>query len=882
MIHPLPTLRFPLPPRSPAPREKRMLPVLTASFRRGFLMMHLILCAVLATRAAAESLEWSSLPALPDKHGFAGPLAGVSGGALIVAGGANFPDGYPWDGGKKVFHDRIFVLPSPDGQWQVSDTRLPALTGYGVSITVPFRDSVLCIGGNDAAGAQAGVFEMVQQQGRVTIRRELPALPVPATMSCGALLGKAVYVAGGESGGQTLQRFFKLDLAAQKPAWEELPWPAGAPGRMLAVAGVAEGRFFMFSGCSLGSTDFDRRTYLQDAWSFSPASKSWKRLADLPQQAAAAPSPAVRVGAAHLFVFGGSNRQFVDAQRAARPATDGNGLEHPGFPTAILAYHVVTDTWTVAGDVPRPAPVTTTTVSWGGKTVVPTGETHPGIRSPQVLTSSVKSVEKNFGLWNWLVVAVYLGGMVWVGAWFSRREQSTDNFFRGGQRIPWWAAGLSIFATMLSSITFMAISARSYATDASWYIGQLTILAVVPLVLFFYLPYYRRLNVTSAYEYLEQRFNLATRLVGSLSFILFHVGRTAVVLYLPALALAQVSSIDVITSILVIGVICIIYTGMGGIEAVIWTDAVQAVVLMGGALLCLGLVVSHVDGGVAAVWHTAQTDAKLFQSLTTDLNFRPDTTSWLVVALAFLFNALVPYTSGQDVVQRYVTTPTEKAARRSLWLTMWMAVFCSAVFFALGVALYAFYKNSPALLDPGLANNDAILPFFIMQQIPVGLAGLVIAAIFAAAQSTISSSLNSVATAYVTDFHARVVRPGNPDRANLRVARIIVVAMGIAGVVLACVMARSDIQSMFAAFNSLIGLTAGPLGGLFALGIFNPRANGRGALLGAMCGFLAVAGLYFSKAPVFSLLYALIGFSTCFLAGSLLSFLFPRDVAKRI
>jgi Na+/proline symporter len=232
------------------------------------------------------------------------------------------------------------------------------------------------------------------------------------------------------------------------------------------------------------------------------------------------------------------------------------------------------------------------------------------------------------------------------------------------------------------------------------------------------------------------------------------------------------------------------------------------------------------------------------------------------------------------VVQRYVTTPTENAARRSLWLTMWMAVFCSAVFFALGVALYAFYKNQPALLDPGLANNDGILPFFIMQQIPVGLAGFVIAAIFAAAQSTISSSLNSVATAYVTDFHARVLRPGNSDHANLQVARIIVVAVGVAGVVLACVMARSDIQSMFAVFNSLIGLTAGPLGGLFALGIFNPRASGRGALLGALCGFLAVLGLFVSKAPVFSLLYALIGFMTCFVVGSLHGALWPRTAGK--
>lgn len=839
------------------------------------------LCAVLGfvvvvgQAAATETLQWSTLPALPDKHGFAAPFSGVSDDALIVGGGANFPDGYPWDGGKKVFHDRIFVLNSPEGNWQESVTRLPAPIGYGVSITLPTRNSVLCIGGNDATGARADVFEIIHANGQISLRQELPPLPVPATMACGALIGNAVYVAGGESGGITHRRFLRLDVSAKAPAWEELPWPAEAPGRILAVAGARDGRFYMFSGCDLGSAHRDGRTYLQDAWAFTPGTKTWKRLADLPRQAAAAPSPALAVGASHFLVMGGSSRPFVEAQRVVRPALDGAGVQHPGFPNDILAYHVLTNTWTTCGEVPRPAPVTTPTVAWKGRTIVPTGEIHPGIRSPQILSSTVKPGERDFGAWNWMVVAAYLGGMVWVGAYFSRREQSTDNFFRGGQRIPWWAAGLSIFATMLSSITFMAIPAKSYATDASWYLGQLMILLVVPLVVVFYLPYYRRLNVTSAYEYLEQRFNLPTRLVASFSFILFHVGRTAVVIYLPALALEQVSSIDVMTSILVIGVICIIYTVMGGIEAVIWTDAVQAVVLMGGALLCLWLVFSRVDGGVMAVWQTAQTDAKLFQSLTADLSFRPDTTSGIVIALAFFFNALVPYTSGQDVVQRYVTTPTEDAAARSLWLTMWMAVFCSAVFFALGVALYAFYKIHPGQLDPGLVKNDGILPFFIMQQIPVGLAGFVIAAIFAAAQSTISSSLNSVATAYVTDFHARVLRPGNPDRANLRVARIIVVAVGLAGVVLAGVMARSDIQSTFEKFNALIGLTAGPLGGLFALGIFNPRANGRGALLGALFGFLAVVGLYISKAPVFSVLYALIGFTTCLLAGSVASAFLP-------
>ncbi|MEN9020868.1 MAG: sodium/solute symporter [Verrucomicrobiaceae bacterium] len=407
--------------------------------------------------------------------------------------------------------------------------------------------------------------------------------------------------------------------------------------------------------------------------------------------------------------------------------------------------------------------------------------------------------------------------------------------------------------------------------------GQVPILLVVPIVIVFYLPHFRRLDITSAYEFLEQRFNLATRFFASLSFILFHIGRVAIVLYLPAIALAQVSSIDVITCIVIIGILCVVYTVMGGIEAVVWTDAIQAIVLIGGAILCLALVFLKVNGGIGAVWQTSVADAKLFSNLTGDFDIKDGTTSFIILFVAFFFNALVPYTSGQDVVQRYVTTPTEKDAARSLKTTMWMSIFGSLIFFGLGIALYAFYKATPVALDPAMLKTDAILPFFILQQLPVGIAGLIIGAIFAAAQSTVSSSLNSVATAYVTDFHARVFRPGNLDHKNLVVARIVVVLLGMVGITVACIMAKSEIESACKAFNSLIGLTAGSLGGLFALGIFNKRANGSGAFLGALIGFGIVVCLHLSEAPVTGFLYACIGFFVCLISGSILSLLFKNE-----
>jgi len=228
-----------------------------------FRFVPLLLAAAVSPVGAESSLRWSALPPLPDALGFAGTFAGVSGSSLIVAGGANFPDAYPWDGGSKVYHDTIHVLDSPDGTWRVSEQRLPTAVGYGASVSLPSRDAVLCMGGNDETGATNEVYELVASGGRVTIRRTLP--PLPATMGCAEVIDDVVYFAGGESKGTTHCQFHRLDLGEGEPRWEALPWPEDAPGRILAVAGARDGRFFLLSGCDLGSSEWDGRTYLRDA-----------------------------------------------------------------------------------------------------------------------------------------------------------------------------------------------------------------------------------------------------------------------------------------------------------------------------------------------------------------------------------------------------------------------------------------------------------------------------------------------------------------------------------------------------------------------------------------------------------------------------------------
>jgi SSS family solute:Na+ symporter len=497
------------------------------------------------------------------------------------------------------------------------------------------------------------------------------------------------------------------------------------------------------------------------------------------------------------------------------------------------------------------------------------GAAQPGAGNPGLPGPVIE--RKNLAWADGGVLVAYLVGMLAVGLYFARREKTTDSFFRGGQRLPWWAVGLSIYATMLSSITFMALPAKSYATDWTYLFANLGIIAVAPIVILFYVPFYRHLNVTSAYEYLEKRLSLPVRLFASLSFMAFQIGRMAIVLYLPAIALATVTTLDVYTCILVTSVLCIIYTMIGGIEAVIWTDAVQTLVLLGGALTCLGVVFFSLPEGLGGLLARAHSNGKFLERATW-LSSDFTQASVLLVFGGSLFNHLMSYTASQDVVQRYVTTRSGAHAARSILTNAALVLPGSIAFFLLGTALYLFYAQHPERLEAGIV-TDQIVPYFIIHELPAGVAGLVLAAIFAASQSTLSSSLNSVSAAWMTDIVQRF-RPGRDDRRNLRGAQTVVVVSGTFATLAACTIAKLKVASMFDAFIFVIGLTGGAISGLFILGIFTRRANGRGALVGAVSS-IAVLLVVSSTTRIHVFLYSMIGTLTCVLVGYVVSLAFP-------
>jgi SSS family transporter len=366
-------------------------------------------------------------------------------------------------------------------------------------------------------------------------------------------------------------------------------------------------------------------------------------------------------------------------------------------------------------------------------------------------------------------------------------------------------------------------------------------------------------------------------MLASSQFILFQLGRLAVVLLLPALALSTVAGIDVLMSILVVGILCVIYTLFGGMKAVIWTDAVQAVVLLLGAGWALGHLLHEIPGGITTVVQTVQDRERFFHSVPWSWDVTV-ASGWFIM-LGSLFSNLFSYTASQDVVQRYVTTRDEQGARRAIWGNVLLSPVAQALFFAIGSCLLAYYVHFPARLNVAL-ENDAVFPQFIVQQMPAGLAGLLVAAIFAASQSTISSSLNSVSTAYVVDFHRRWA-PQSSDAAELRLARWVTAIAGATGILIAIVLAKSGIpKSLWETFLTVVGLFSGAISGLFVLGIFSRRANGPGALVGGLTSVGLVMVVYWNQWTTFWL-FSVIGVLSCVFVGWVTSLGFaggPVDV----
>ena len=807
-------------------------------------------------------------PAGKMERAVSGHFAGIVDGQLTTWGGCNFPDVPCADGGQKVFYPKA----------------------YGASVAVP--EGTVYIGGqtpsdSPSRGSTTSLAEVsfipLSSPPRGGVRGGLGALPsLPKGLdNFAACYGvDRIFVAGGQTDGVLNRDVYALDWPDGKEWVKIATLPSLSPnpsperegdfnGRLqpcMAVQNAPEGKaLYIFGGWTPSNSPLqgEKKDALVclNGLKLNLKTFEWQEIASPPTPLRGEGSVAAEhlpprgedwrgavgscctpSGYSHILFFGGVNYDiFLSAINGQQ---DSLYLRHEPswykFRSDVLAYHTITDSWTtIPGDTALARAGAALTPFEGGW-YYSGGETMPGIRSDKISRIETKH-ETHFGWLNWTVLILYLVAMLGMGIYFMRRENGAEDFFKGGGRIPWWAAGISIYATMLSAITYMAIPAKAYATDWTYY-PMLWMIPVVGFpVIWYYLPYFRRLKAASAYAILEERFNLATRMMASTLFCIFMVARMALVMYLPSLALTAVTGIDIYLCIILMGLVTIVYCTMGGVEAVIWGDVVQGCILVGGAIFAAVYLWAGTEGGFAGAWQLAVDNDKM-RMFVWSLDYRR-VTFWVAIIGGGIANNLISYTSDQTVIQRYMTTKDEKSAGRSILVNGFMSVFISVAFYFIGTGLYTFYKTHPQSLDITMQQGDAIFPYFMMSQMPAGVAGLLIAAIFAATMSTISSNINSVSTAFSVDFIQRF-RPSIKDATLLRVARWTCIVSGLMGLGIALLMATWDIASLLDYFNTILGLLTSGLGGLFVMAVFFPRIKGRAALTGFIRGEMVVFLMY--------------------------------------
>lgn len=850
-------------------------------------------------------LQWESVATFPIQDGFDAPMgyAGMFVGkhreVAIFAGGANFPEALPWEGGQKKWWNKIYILKKDNGEYRwISNTyQLPKNLGYGASVSTD--DGLILMGGENESGPQKEVYRLQWDKEKQQLNIEnLPDLPLPLTHASAAYLNGRIYLAGGVSEISS-GRFLSMDLKAEKLQWEDLPtWPGSARSHTALVAqtsGEYE-KLYLLGGRKKGESGIS--DVFADVFQFNPRTKKWKDLGQIkdgdgtvqPLSAFAAKA----AGSGHILIFGGvtpdpfnqletiAHELGIDEISASKEDSlihlrDYILNLHPGFSKKVLAFHTVTKAWTTLDELPFEAPVDTYAVQYDDAMLLPSGEIYPGKRSPQIQKLQVVN-QQQFGTLNYIVLGGYLGILVLMGIVISKNQHNVSDYFTAGGRVPWWAAGISVFGTQLSAITFMAIPAKAFATDWTLFILLMTIIMVSPIIIAVFLPFFRRLNLTTAYEYLEMRFNHTVRTLGSLIYVSLQLGRLGIVLLLPSLALSVVTGINVESCILIMGVLSILYTVLGGIEAVIWTDVIQVLVLLGGALVCLVMMVTKMDLDWITFQNLAvdQGKTKLF-----DTSFDFTGTAIWVVLIGGLASNIVQYGSDQTVIQRYLTTKDEKTAAKGIVMGAWMALPSALIFFSIGTALYLFYLQQPEHLSPVIQNTDSIFPWYIVTELPQGVSGLLIAAVFAAAMSSLDSSMNSVATVITVDFYQKWLPKSKGEGKQLAFARWVTVVVGIGGTFLALMMAKMGIPSLWDQFNMLIGLFAGGLGGIFLVGILSKRVNGQGAVFGLLASALTqVLVKYYT--PLSIHLYAFTGLVSAMLFAYLFSLFFQKPKSEKL
>ena len=472
------------------------------------------------------------------------------------------------------------------------------------------------------------------------------------------------------------------------------------------------------------------------------------------------------------------------------------------------------------------------------------------------------------------VLVVYLVAVVGLGAWFVRRNRTTRDFMAAGGSLPGWAVGLSIFGTYLSSNTFIGVPGKAYGGNWNGFVFSLSLPLAAWVAVKWFVPFYRRTGEISAYHHLEKRFGPWARTYTLTCYLLTQLARVGAILFGVALGLNALTGWSMPAIIIMAGVAVTLYTLLGGIEAVIWTDVIQSIVLLVGAVaIAVLLVVDHPGGASEAINLANKADKFSLGSFAVDFT---QSTFWVMLLYGIFIN-LNNFGIDQSFVQRYHAARDEREAKRSVWLGALLYVPVAALFFFIGSMLFSYYEASPALLQEVQAAHpdghaDKVLPHFIATQLPTGVAGLLIAAIFAAAMSSIDTSLNSSATVTLKDFFQRHLKRGQDEEDSMRILRGATLVWGVLGTGVALAMIGQ--KSLLDTWWKVSGIFAGGMLGLFLLGLISRKANNAAAATGVILGVLVICWMTFAdffpenlRSPFHTNMITVIGTLTIFLVG---------------
>lgn len=485
-----------------------------------------------------------------------------------------------------------------------------------------------------------------------------------------------------------------------------------------------------------------------------------------------------------------------------------------------------------------------------------------------------------------------------MGWYYSRRNKSTEEYFLGGRSFPGWAIGISMVGTSISSVTFLAFPADAFKTTWIRFLPPLILPVAVAIVAIYFLPFYRRGRITSAYEYLEKRFGPGIRVYASAAFIIGQLARISIILFLISVVVHEMTGLSPILCIIISGVFVGAYTIIGGIDAVIWTDVLQAVVLALGGIVAISYIINHLPGGLGQIIQVGIEHNKFsfgemrdgeVESMGWGLSLSRKTGTMMLVMGLFLW--LTEYTANQNVVQRYCAAKSIREARKAMIITVCASIPLWGFFMFIGTALFVYFQQFPTPETTGMLTGgrtaEQVFPFFILEVLPPGLSGILIAASLAAAMSSLDSSINAISTVSIVDIYRRHLVKGRGDLHYLRMAFVFATIASIFMIMGAIALALTESQTLQDTATIIGSLVGGGLLGMYLLGFLTRRGDSRSVGVGILATLLFTSWTLFIqfrpdsvpaflRAPFDLYFTIIIGNILMFAIGYFLSFLLPK------